>query len=73
MSRHGHCPDTADTATSSATPAAAAPAALAAARAPALPPEIYLIGCGTEVALPSQAAPRAMGFKAWNLARMAAL
>jgi pyruvate, orthophosphate dikinase len=38
-----------------------------------LPPEIYLIGCGGDVAVQGQASAQSMGFKAWNLLRMAQL
>ena len=34
-----------------------------------LPPEVYLIGCGSATGL-SQPSPKSMGFKAWNLLRM---
>jgi pyruvate,orthophosphate dikinase len=37
----------------------------------ALPPEVYLIGCGTDAASAAQATVQTMGFKAWNLLRMA--
>jgi len=37
----------------------------------ALPPEVYLIGCGGDVAVQGEASERSMGFKAWNLLRMA--
>lgn len=36
-----------------------------------LPPEVYLIGCGGESSTGSQASALTMGFKAWNLLRMA--
>jgi len=36
-----------------------------------LPAEVYLIGCGDESSIGPQASPRTMGFKAWNLLRMA--
>jgi pyruvate,orthophosphate dikinase len=39
----------------------------------ALPPEVYLIGCGGDVAVPDQASVQSMGFKAWNLLRMVQL
>jgi pyruvate,orthophosphate dikinase len=39
----------------------------------ALPPEVYLIGCGGDAANASQASAQSMGFKAWNLLRMARL
>ncbi len=39
----------------------------------ALPPEVYLIGCGGDLAMQSQASAQTMGFKAWNLLRMAQL
>lgn len=48
-------------------------AEVVAGEAMALPPEVYLIGCSTGVATPSQASAQTMGFKAWNLSRMAAL
>jgi pyruvate,orthophosphate dikinase len=38
-----------------------------------LPPEVYLIGCGGDVAVQGQASAQTMGFKAWNLLRMAQL
>ncbi len=38
----------------------------------ALPPEVYLIGCGGDAAA-VQASEQSMGFKAWNLLRMAHL
>jgi pyruvate, orthophosphate dikinase len=38
-----------------------------------LPPEVYLIGCGDTSAIRGQASPQTMGFKAWNLLRMAQL
>jgi len=38
-----------------------------------LPPEIYLIGCGGDVAVQGEASAQSMGFKAWNLLRMAQL
>jgi pyruvate,orthophosphate dikinase len=41
--------------------------------ATALPPEVYLIGCGGDVAVQGEASERSMGFKAWNLLRMAQL
>jgi pyruvate,orthophosphate dikinase len=44
-----------------------------AAVATALPPEVYLIGCGSDVAVQGQASAQTMGFKAWNLLRMAQL
>ena len=37
----------------------------------ALPPEVYLIGCGDDLAVQGQASAESMGFKAWNLLRMA--
>lgn len=39
----------------------------------ALPPEIYLIGCGSDPANDGQPSAETMGFKAWNLLRMARL
>src|ERR1035441_5635737 len=36
-----------------------------------LPAEVYLIGCGAEPRNDSQPAAQSMGFKAWNLLRMA--
>ena len=39
----------------------------------ALPPEVYLIGCGGDVDVQGEASERSMGFKAWNLLRMARL
>ena len=41
--------------------------------ATALPPEVYLIGCGGNIAVQGQASAQSMGFKAWNLLRMAQL
>ncbi len=41
--------------------------------ATALPPEVYLIGCGGDAAVQGQASAQTMGFKAWNLLRMAQL
>jgi pyruvate,orthophosphate dikinase len=38
-----------------------------------LPPEVYLIGCGDEAAVQGEASSNSMGFKAWNLLRMAQL
>jgi len=35
-----------------------------------LPPQVYLIGCGN-IATPADASAQTMGFKAWNLYRMA--
>lgn len=35
-----------------------------------LPPEVYLIGCGGDVAVQGEASAQSMGFKAWNLLRM---
>ena len=43
------------------------------AAATALPPEVYLIGCGGDLAVQGQASAQSMGFKAWNLLRMAQL
>jgi len=43
------------------------------AAATALPPEVYLIGCGADVAVQGEPSARSMGFKAWNLLRMAQL
>jgi pyruvate, orthophosphate dikinase len=45
----------------------------AAAIAAALPPEVYLIGCGGDPASAPHASAQTMGFKAWNLLRMAQL
>jgi pyruvate,orthophosphate dikinase len=39
----------------------------------ALPPEVYLIGCGSLAANDSKPSAETMGFKAWNLLRMAQL
>src|ERR1039458_5784734 len=36
-----------------------------------LPAEVYLIGCGAETTNDSQPSAQTMGFKAWNLLRMA--
>jgi pyruvate,orthophosphate dikinase len=49
------------------------PAKPSPAAATALPPEVYLIGCGGDVAVQGEASERSMGFKAWNLLRMAQL
>src|SRR5664279_890358 len=38
-----------------------------------LPPEVYLIGCSGDPASDSQPSAETMGFKAWNLLRMAQL
>ena len=38
-----------------------------------LPPEVYLIGCSGDPASDSQPSAETMGFKAWNLLRMAEL
>lgn len=38
-----------------------------------LPPEVYLIGCGGDPGHTSQPSAETMGFKAWNLLRMAQL
>jgi pyruvate, orthophosphate dikinase len=38
-----------------------------------LPPEVYLIGCGVRDADCAQGSAESMGFKAWNLLRMAQL
>jgi pyruvate,orthophosphate dikinase len=38
-----------------------------------LPPEVYLIGCGRDGAVQGEASAQSMGFKAWNLLRMARL
>lgn len=38
-----------------------------------LPPEVYLIGCGDALTVCGLASARSMGFKAWNLLRMAQL
>jgi pyruvate, orthophosphate dikinase len=38
-----------------------------------LPPEVYPIGCGDDMAGAGEPSPQAMGFKAWNLSRMAQL
>ncbi len=40
---------------------------------PLLPPEVYLIGCGADLAVRGAASAQSMGFKAWNLLRMAQL
>lgn len=44
-----------------------------AAAATALPPEVYLIGCGAGVVVQGAPSAQNMGFKAWNLLRMAQL
>ena len=36
-------------------------------------PEVYLIGCGGDLAVLGEASAQSMGFKAWNLLRMAQL
>jgi len=36
-----------------------------------LPPEVYVIGCGDKLAVDGVASAASMGFKAWNLLRMA--
>ncbi|PXW98695.1 pyruvate phosphate dikinase [Sphaerotilus hippei] len=41
--------------------------------APLLPPEVYLVGCGDEAMIQGSASAQTMGFKAWNLLRMARL
>jgi pyruvate,orthophosphate dikinase len=38
-----------------------------------LPLEVYLIGCGGDLAVRGEASAKSMGFKAWNLLRMAQL
>jgi len=38
-----------------------------------LPPEVYLIGCGHDTTHTAQGSAQRMGFKAWNLLRMAGL
>jgi pyruvate, orthophosphate dikinase len=38
-----------------------------------LPPEVYLIGCAGDLAVQGEASAQTMGFKAWNLLRMAQL
>ncbi len=40
---------------------------------PPLPAEVYLIGCGGESGIGPEASAQTMGFKAWNLLRMARL
>jgi pyruvate, orthophosphate dikinase len=44
-----------------------------AAAQPPIPAEVYLIGCGNAAAGAGQPSPESMGFKAWNLLRMAQL
>ncbi len=39
----------------------------------ALPPEVYVIGCGSRTSSAGEPSAQAMGFKAWNLLRMAQL
>jgi pyruvate,orthophosphate dikinase len=39
----------------------------------ALPPDVFLIGCGGDAAAAGQPSAQTMGFKAWNLLRMAEL
>jgi pyruvate,orthophosphate dikinase len=41
--------------------------------AAALPPEVYLIGCGGDPPIQGRPSQESMGFKAWNLLRMAEL
>jgi pyruvate,orthophosphate dikinase len=41
--------------------------------APALAGEVFLIGCGTAASGAGEPSPQSMGFKAWNLLRMAQL
>jgi len=60
-------------ATGTASRAAAVSAMAAADAAMALPHEIYLIGCGSDLAVQGHASAQSMGFKAWNLLRMAQL
>src|SRR5664279_5643147 len=48
-------------------------AQLRAAPTTALQPEVYLIGCGGDLAVDGDASAQTMGFKAWNLLRMAQL
>ncbi len=43
------------------------------AAAGALPPEVYLIGCGSDLAVRGDASAQSLGFKAWNLLRMSQL
>ena len=43
------------------------------AAATALPPEVYLIGCGGDAATEGKASAETMGFKAWDLLRMSQL
>lgn len=40
---------------------------------PALPPEVYLIGCDAGDRMGAEASAQTLGFKAWNLLRMAQL
>ncbi len=40
---------------------------------PTLAPEVYLIGCGSMASGVGEPSPQSMGFKAWNLLRMAQL
>jgi pyruvate,orthophosphate dikinase len=44
-----------------------------AAVATTLPPDVYLIGCGSDAGTQGHASAQTMGFKAWNLLRMAQL
>lgn len=56
-------------------PAPAAPPVAEAPRplAKGLPPEVYLIACGADLAVQGQPSQHSMGFKAWNLLRMVQL
>jgi pyruvate,orthophosphate dikinase len=38
-----------------------------------MPPDVYLIGCGSGAPSAGQPSAQTMGFKAWNLSRMAQL
>lgn len=49
------------------------PAAAIPGDAAALPPDVFLIGCGGELAAQGRASAQNMGSKAWNLLRMAQL
>jgi pyruvate,orthophosphate dikinase len=50
-----------------------APTPTPTAAATPLPPDVFLIGCGSDVAVRGEASAQSMGFKAWNLLRMAEL
>ncbi len=66
-------PHSGDAPRAAAPPAESTFTAVRSAEATELPPEVYLIGCGGGVAVQGQASAQSMGFKAWNLLRMAEL